>query len=132
MTTEDFKRYGFIAAGLANIIGVLGSSRFLSNEAINQLDPVVMSNFGLVMILIWGAAYIAVAKNHAAVPLLAAVFCIEKLVYSVVWVQWQLNNSLADAYALDFQAGVFYSIYGLNDIAFMLFFGWVFLTRKRA
>ena len=132
MTTTDIKRYGFIAAGLANIIGVLGSSRFLTNEAINQLDPVVMSNFGLIMILVWGAAYIAVAKAHEAVPLLAAVFCIEKAIYSAVWIQWQLNNNLADAYALDFQAGVFYSIYGLNDIAFMLFFGWVFLTRQRS
>lgn len=131
MTVDNIKRNGFIAAGLANIIGVLVSSRFFTNEAINQLDPVVMSNFGLTMILVWGAAYIAVAKNHAAVPLLAAVFCIEKAIYSAVWIQWQLNNSLADAYALDLQAGVFYSIYGLNDIAFMCFFAWVFLTRQR-
>lgn len=131
MTVDDIKRNGFIAAGLANIIGVLGSSRFLTNEAIPQLDPVVMSTFGLVMILVWGLAYIAVAKSYAAVPMLAAVFCIEKAIYSAVWIQWQLNNSLSDAFALDFQAGIFYSIYGINDIVFMLFFGWVFLTRAR-
>lgn len=131
MTTDKIKYYGFIAAGLANIIGVLGSSRFLTNGAINQLDPVVMSNFGLVMILAWGAAYIAVAKSYNAVPTLAAVFAVEKAIYSAVWIQWQLNNNLADAYALDFQAGVFYSIYGINDIAFMLFFAWVFLTSQR-
>lgn len=131
MNTDTLKRNGFIAAGLANIVGVLGSSRLLTNEAIPQLDPVVMSTFGMVMILIWGLAYMAVAKNYAQVPMLVAVFCIEKAIYSAVWIQWQLNNNLADAYALDMQAGVFYSIYGLNDIAFMFFFGWVYLTRQR-
>lgn len=131
MTVDDIKRNGFIAAGLTNILGVLGSSRLLTNEAIPQLDPVVMSTFGMVMILIWGLAYIAVAKNYAQVPYLIAVFCIEKAIYSAVWIQWQLSHNLADAYALDFQAGLFYSIYGVNDILFMFFFGWVYLTRNR-
>mgnify|MGYP001032208927 CR=1 FL=1 len=48
---------GFIAAGLMNIGGVLFFSRVFTNEAINQADPVVMSNFGLLMIVVWGLAY---------------------------------------------------------------------------
>lgn len=130
MTSDQIKRNGFIAAGLANILGVLGSSRFFTNDAIGQLDPVVMSNFGLLMIVVWGLAYIAVANHYQNLRWLAAVFCVEKVVYSVAWLCWHSQNDLSTAYDLDLQAGVFYSIYGLNDIAFMLFFGWVFLSTK--
>lgn len=130
MTTDQIKRNGFIAAGLANIIGVLGSSRFFTNDAIGQLDPVVMSNFGLLMIVVWGLAYMAVANSYQHVRWLSAVFCVEKLVYSVAWLCWHSQNELSTAYELDLQAGVFYSIYGINDILFMLFFGWVFLSTK--
>ncbi len=56
--------HGFIAAGMMNIGGVLLFSRAFTNQAINQADPVVMSNFGLLMIIIWGLAYISVAKNR--------------------------------------------------------------------
>ena len=36
---------GFIAAAFMNIGGVLLFSRAFTNDAINQADPVVMSNF---------------------------------------------------------------------------------------
>ena len=45
-------RNGFIAAALMNIGGVLLFSRAFTNDAINQADPVVMSNFGLLMIVV--------------------------------------------------------------------------------
>ena len=45
---------GFIAAGLVNIGGVLVFSRIFNNSAINTAGPVVMSNFGLLMIAVWG------------------------------------------------------------------------------
>ena len=48
---------GFIAAGLMNIGSVLLFSRGFTNSAINTADPVVMSNFGLLMIVVWGLAY---------------------------------------------------------------------------
>jgi hypothetical protein len=43
---------GFIAAAFINIGGVLLFSRAFTNDAINQADPVVMSNFGLLMIVV--------------------------------------------------------------------------------
>ena len=113
-----------------NIGGVLLFSRAFTNTAINNADPVVMSNFGLLMIVVWGAAYIATAAISSSVKWLTAVFALEKLVYVAVWVIWLANNSLAQLYAKDFFAGVFFSIYGLNDFVFMLFFAWVFFLRR--
>ncbi|WP_239685977.1 hypothetical protein [Photobacterium swingsii] len=52
----DTIKLGFIAAALMNIGGVMVFSRALTNTVINQFDPVVMSNFGLLMIMIWGLA----------------------------------------------------------------------------
>ena len=57
--------------------------------------------------------------------------CIGEAGYVVVWVTWLSANSLQQLYAKDVFAGVFYSIYGLNDFVFMLFFGWVCFASKR-
>ncbi len=46
-------RNGLIAAGVMNIGGVLLFSRAFTNSEINNADPVVMSNFGLLMIIVW-------------------------------------------------------------------------------
>ena len=54
----------------------------------------------------------------------------EKLVYVVVWIMWFSENSLAQLYSKDVFAGAFYSIYGLNDFVFMLFFARVFLLPR--
>ncbi|MBL4755969.1 MAG: hypothetical protein JKY52_20550 [Flavobacteriales bacterium] len=121
---------GFIAAGLMNIGGVLLFSRAFTNEAINQADSVVMSNFGLLMIMVWGLAYISVYKVYEQARWLIAVFAIEKLVYIIVWAMWIANNDLNSLYSKDLFAGVFYTIYGPNDILFMLFFSWVFFRTK--
>ena len=48
----------------------------------------------------------------------------------VVWLTWISQNSLAQLYAKDLFAGVFYSIYGPNDLIFMLFFAWVFWIQR--
>ena len=123
---------GFIAAGLMNICGVLLFSRAFTNPAINNADPVVMSNFGLLMIVVWGLAYLAAAAIGGNIKWLAGAFALEKLVYVVVWVKWLTANSLPQLYAKDVFAGMFFSIYGLNDFVFMLFFAWVCLASKKA
>ncbi len=130
--TKNLVRNGFIAAGLMNIAGVFLFSRGFTNTAINTADPVVMSNFGLVMIVVWGLAYLGAAAISANIKWLAAAFAVEKLVYVVVWAMWLTENSLTQLYAKDKFAGAFFSIYGLNDFVFMLFFAWVFfLPRSR-
>ena len=129
MNTKLIKT-GFIAAGLMNIGGVLLFSRAFTNTAINNADPVVMSNFGLLMIAVWGLAYWGAAAINANIKWLAGAFALEKLVYVVVWVMWLSKNSLPELYAKDGFAGAFFSIYGVNDFVFMLFFAWVFLSQR--
>ncbi len=127
---SSIKKNGLVAAGLMNIGGALICSRFFSNPTINQADPVVMSNFGLLMIVIWGLAYIGASRIRANIMWLVAAFAIEKLVYVLAWLNWLSHNDLSPVYASDFLAGVFYSIYGLNDFVFMLFFIWLFVSEK--
>jgi hypothetical protein len=122
---------GLIAAALMNIGGVFIFSRGFTNTAINNADPVVMSNFGLLMIVVWGLAYLGASTIHSNIKWLAGAFALEKLVYVIVWVGWMLENSLSSVYAIDLFAGIFYSIYGLNDFVFMLFFIWLFVSEDR-
>ena len=125
-------RNGLIAAGLMNIVGVLLFSRAFTNLAINSADPVVMSNFGLLMIVVWGLAYLGAAAITSSIKWLAGAFALEKLIYVVVWIRWLSENSLAQLYSKDFFAGAFFSIYGANDLIFMLFFAWVFFLQFRS
>ncbi len=117
---------GFVLAGLMNMT-VLVFSRFFTNPVIPESDPVVMSNFGLLMIIVWGLAYISIAKNYHSVKWLVAVFTVEKFIYGSIWINWMLNNSVLDVFAKDKMAGMFYSIYGVNDWIFFIFFLIVFI-----
>ncbi len=120
---------GLIAVALINIGGVLVFSRAFTNVAINSADPVVMSNFGLLILVVWGLGYLGAATISSNIKWLVDAFALEKLVYVVVWVGWLSVDSLAPLYSTDVLAGTFYSIYGLNDLVFMLFFTWVFFSQ---
>ena len=128
---ETFAKRGLIAAGAMNVGGVLLFSRGFTNPAIPAADPVVMSNFGLLMIMIWELAYWAATSVIPRIKWIAGVFAIEKLIYGVVWIAWLMQNDLATLYATDRFAGVFFTIYGLNDLGFMVFFGWLFFAKSR-
>lgn len=112
---------GFIVSGLMNL-SVLIFSKFFTNPVIPEFDPVVMSNFGLLMIVLWGLAYMSVSKNYQNVKWLIVVFAIEKFIYGYVWINWLLENSISDVYEKDTLAGLFYSVYGVNDWLFFVFF----------
>ena len=101
----DTIKLGFIAAAMMNIGGVLIFSRTFTNSVINEFDPVVMSNFGLLMIIVWGLAYLGAALITSSVKWLAGAFAIEKLVYVVAWLFWFKDNSLGAAYEQDLFAG---------------------------
>ena len=118
---------GFIFAGLSNILGVLICSIFFTNQIMMETQPSVMSFFGLISIVLWGLAYIAVYKTYIKVRWLIGVFVIEKLVYVIAWLAFMSSQSLADIYEKDILSGIFYTIYGPNDFFFMIFFAYVFL-----
>lgn len=117
---------GFIISGLMNIVAVLIFSKFFTNAVIPETDPIVMSNFGLLMIMVWGMAYLSVSKQYKTVKWLVLVFAIEKFIYGITWCLWLSKNDVSLVFEKDIMAGIFYSIYGLNDILFCLFFAYVF------
>jgi hypothetical protein len=121
----------FILSGLMNIFGVLIFSRLFNNPVILEFDSQTLSNFGLLMIVIWGFAYISVSKSFYEVKWLIGIFAIEKLVYAIIWTSWQMNNNLSDVFEKDKMAGIFYSVYGLNDWIFFFFFLFVFVRLNR-
>ncbi|MFD2529096.1 MULTISPECIES: hypothetical protein [Polaribacter] len=123
---NNFIKKGFILAGCTNIVAVLILSRLFTNETINKYDTTVMSNFGLLMIIVWGFAYLSVSKSYYKAKWLIAVFAIEKLIYSIIWIQWRLSNNVTPIFEEDKMAGIFYAIYGINDILFFVFFSYVF------
>jgi hypothetical protein len=120
--SKKFIQYGFIAAGLTNVVGGLIFSKFFSNDFLSSLQPDVLSNFGVIGIILWGLAYIAVAKDFGAVKWLVAVFAMEKFAYAIVWAKWITANDFSQVLEQDILTGIFYSIYGPSDFTFGVFF----------
>ena len=113
---------GFILSGITNIGGTLIFSRFFTNENITQADPVVMSNFGLLMIIVWGLVFLSVSQKYEQLNWLVGVFAIEKLIYVFNWINWMSKNDISRVYGKDLMAGIFYTTYGVNDLLFFVFF----------
>ncbi len=85
-----------------------------------------MSDFGLVQIAVWGLIYITMSQKYEQLKWLIGVFVLEKLIYSVNWTSWIMKNSLSSVFEKDTMAGIFYTIYGINDWFFFMFFSVVF------
>lgn len=122
---------GFVLAGVANIGGVLLFSLGFSNARLTELSPVVLSPFGLLCIVLWGLAYLSVARGYRRVPWLVAVFALEKLIYAYTWVDWMREHGaqLPGLFADSPLTAVFFVIYGPNDLLFGLFFAAVAAMR---
>ena len=118
---------GFVLSGIMNIGGVLIFSRFFTNDAITVADPVVISNFGLLMIVVWGLVFLSVSQKYEELNWLVGVFAIEKFLYGLNWINWISNNDLFALFNKDQMAGIFYALYGINDWLFFLFFLYVFI-----
>lgn len=118
---------GFILSGIMNVGGTLIFSRFFTNETIPEADPVVMSNFGLLMIFVWGLVFLSISQKYEQLNWLVGVFAIEKLIYGLHWINWISNNDLYVVYNKDQMAGIFYATYGVNDLLFFVFFLYVFI-----
>jgi hypothetical protein len=128
---------GFRLAAAANIVGVLLFSQAFSSERFISLSPVVFSRFGLVSIMLWGLAYLAVASVYDRVPKLVAVFAVEKGLYVATWLFWMRSRGgeLPGLFNVSPLTATFYAIYGPTDLLFGLFFALValrvFRTRRQ-
>lgn len=112
-----------VAAGLVNIIGILVFSLGFTNQSLTENSPVIFSVFGLISILLWGAAYIATSYSQHVGPLLA-LFAVEKAVYVITWVVWisENNHRLRSVFNESVMSGIFYSLYGPIDFGFAVAF----------
>lgn len=120
----DKVKVGFVLAAATNAAIVVMSKGLGDN--LGAVDP-LFSPAGCVLIVLWGAAYLAVAGAHAAVPAVVAVFCVEKAFFAARWALWVSDSGeeLPAMIAADFLTGGFFAIYGPLDATYMLFFGWV-------
>ena len=120
---------GFVLAGAVNVFGMLVVSKLFTNSLLNSTDPAVFSWLGQVAIVLWGLAYWAVAQQFRHVPYLVIVFFLEKMVYTVIWLLWLVQNgdSLTSIASEPLMTAIFFGMYGAGDLAFGLFFGWVAL-----
>ena len=126
-------RRGFQIAGAVNILGMALFSRALTNEYMAELDPGLFTSAGILLICIWGLAYLALANSYAEAPRVSLVFAIEKAFYALAWARWMLAHAgeLPEIFARDWMTGMFFSSYGLVDGAFGLFFAWVWWQHRR-
>ena len=124
---KELVKKGMYLSGIMNIGGVLVLSRLFTNKVINEADPIVMSNFGLLMIVVWGLVFLAIASKWEHLKWVIGVFVIEKFIYGFTWAEWMINNELSSIYEADTMAGLFFTIYGLNDWFFCIFYLVVFI-----
>ena len=124
---------GFVGAAVYNIVGMLFVSKFLTNPYLAEIDPVVYSWMGQISVLLWGFAYLAVARSYRNVPFLLLVFCVEKMVYLMAWLMWlsTKGHTLPQIEALSPTTAGFFMTYGAGDGLFAIFFGVMFIKALR-
>lgn len=130
---DNLIKNGFIFAGLANIVGILTITRGMTSDTLANADPVLFSNFGVLMIILWGLVYIGSSRFATTSVLLPATFAIEKLAYTLAWVFWTADHgdTVAAITERDFLGGLFLGGYGINDGLFCIFFAAVAVINLR-
>jgi hypothetical protein len=95
---------------------------------------VVFSRFGLLSIILWGLAYLAVASVYVRAKWLLAVFAAEKCLYVATWLSWIRSHAgeLPGLFSESPLTATFYLIYGPTDLLFGLFFAFVALRVFRS
>ena len=122
--SDERARLGFLLAGLYNLMIIVFSRGF--SPVLGDVDP-LFGTEGTILIFLWGLAYMATRSAYAAAPLLAGVFCLEKLFFVQHWGRWMAREggSLGELFAADPLTGFFYGVYGVGDALFGVFFGMV-------
>ncbi len=117
-------QHTLVAGTIVNIIGILVFSAGFTNQYITELSPGIFSQFGLVMIMVWGVGYSAVSRQAKPQKQIVGVFGLEKMVYGLTWIGWMYSHSSMLPTVFDRSAltGIFYALYGPIDIVFGILF----------
>lgn len=81
-----------IVIGLANLVPLLWLTPLKDGSELFRADPLFFSAPGLILIGLWGLAYIASAPHWQALGNLMGVFALEKSFYAVHWWLWLGDN----------------------------------------
>ncbi|MCC1496183.1 hypothetical protein [Alcanivorax sp. 1008] len=127
------ERNVIILIGLVNLTLLGFLTPLLDGDLLAAQDPLFFSWPGVVIIALWGLAYIAVAPVWDKVPWLLLVFALEKLLFDLRWVHWIIHNkeALPALYEQDLMVALFYSGYGIWDGACALVFLWYFMRARQ-
>lgn len=125
---------GLILAGFTNIVGVIVFTQGFTNSTAQSYMPELFSTPSLMLIMLWGLAYILLGKRYQRAPSLLLVFALEKLVYAGYWLQWFLQhpNELTQIAEHSILTATFLGIFGPVDLFFSLFFLWALWTTRRS
>ena len=128
---EKYIKNFFYLAGAVNILGTLTLSRFFTNESLVQIDPTIISSSGLILIIVWGLAFLATSNHYQKNRWIVGVFALEKITYVAMWCYWYFTKdyTFKSLFDLDFMTGFFYATFGLNDLLFLCFFCYVFFKK---
>lgn len=121
-----------LGAGMFNIGGVLIFSLFFTNPYPARYYPSVFSDFGMVLTIVWGMAYIASIPVYREAGILMFVFAAEKLAFAASWVIFLADKGimLPGIFRESPVTGLMFGIYGFGDILFGCFFAWMGLRNS--
>ena len=127
------ERNVIILIGLVNLSLLGFLTPFLNGDLLAAQDPLFFSWSGVVIIALWGLAYIAVAPVWDKVPWLLLVFAAEKMLFDLRWVHWLIHygERLPALFEQDLMVALFYSGYGVWDGACALVFLWYFMRARQ-
>jgi len=102
---------------------------FTRTRQVASLNPDMFSPFGQVMVLVWGAAFLAAGASKAAPPVWC-VFVVEKLAYVLGWLRWLAGHDAraivaaarATGGAPDVINALFHALFGVGDFLFAALF----------
>ena len=70
------------------------------------------------------------AWHYRRLPQVMLILALEKVIYVVVWIEWISRNDIDNVFDKDFLAGIFYSIFGVNDMLFLIAFIYIYSRIK--
>lgn len=82
---------GFVVAGIYQIVSILGLNQCFTDNTLSETDPIVFSTIGQVLLLLFGLAYLWLAKKFTQAPLLVGLFSLTNFLYAGAWLYWLLT-----------------------------------------
>jgi hypothetical protein len=110
--------------GLPNLALLLFLTPVMNGALLAAEDPRLFHQSGVLLIGLWGLAYIFVAPSWRKLWPMMFVFAVEKAVYVWAWIQWMESNQqrVGSLIEQDLFVGLFFAAYGIWDGFCMVMF----------